>query len=136
MRRKTVSPPPWQRKHAEKGNTPKEMARKLDEYFRAGVRLVWYVKAMQCKLINVDVRVGRDDPAPIVSHCAGARSMWPESKVSNSLVFTNRGSPVPALVSLEGLSSLTFLDLQDSAGVGDDGARKDTHRTIESAPGR
>ena len=25
-----------------KGNTPKEMARKLDEYFRAGVRLVWY----------------------------------------------------------------------------------------------
>jgi Uma2 family endonuclease len=26
-----------------KKNTPKEMARKLDEYFRAGVRLVWYV---------------------------------------------------------------------------------------------
>jgi Uma2 family endonuclease len=26
-----------------KGNTPKEMARKLGEYFRAGVRLVWYV---------------------------------------------------------------------------------------------
>ncbi len=26
-----------------KGNTPKEMARKLDEYFRAGVRVVWYV---------------------------------------------------------------------------------------------
>ena len=26
-----------------KGNTPKEMARKLEEYFRAGVRLVWYV---------------------------------------------------------------------------------------------
>ena len=26
-----------------KGNTPREMARKLDEYFRAGVRLVWYV---------------------------------------------------------------------------------------------
>jgi Uma2 family endonuclease len=26
-----------------KGNTPKEMARKLDEYFRVGVRLVWYV---------------------------------------------------------------------------------------------
>jgi Uma2 family endonuclease len=26
-----------------KGNTSKEMARKLDEYFRAGVRLVWYV---------------------------------------------------------------------------------------------
>jgi Uma2 family endonuclease len=26
-----------------KGNTPKEMARKRDEYFRAGVRLVWYV---------------------------------------------------------------------------------------------
>jgi Uma2 family endonuclease len=25
-----------------KGNTPKEMRRKLDEYFRAGVRLVWY----------------------------------------------------------------------------------------------
>jgi Uma2 family endonuclease len=25
------------------GNTPKERARKLDEYFRAGVRLVWYV---------------------------------------------------------------------------------------------
>jgi Uma2 family endonuclease len=25
------------------GNTPKEMARKLDEYFRAGVRIVWYV---------------------------------------------------------------------------------------------
>jgi Uma2 family endonuclease len=26
-----------------KGNTPREMARKLDEYFRAGVNLVWYV---------------------------------------------------------------------------------------------
>jgi Uma2 family endonuclease len=26
-----------------KKNTPKEMARKLDEYFRVGVRLVWYV---------------------------------------------------------------------------------------------
>jgi Uma2 family endonuclease len=26
-----------------KGNTPKEMDRKLDEYFHAGVRLVWYV---------------------------------------------------------------------------------------------
>ena len=26
-----------------KKNTPKEMERKLDEYFRAGVRLVWYV---------------------------------------------------------------------------------------------
>jgi Uma2 family endonuclease len=26
-----------------KGNTPKEMKRKLHEYFRAGVRLVWYV---------------------------------------------------------------------------------------------
>jgi Uma2 family endonuclease len=26
-----------------KGNTPKEMKRKLEEYFRAGVRLVWYV---------------------------------------------------------------------------------------------
>jgi len=26
-----------------KGNTKPEMARKLDEYFRAGVRLVWYV---------------------------------------------------------------------------------------------
>jgi Uma2 family endonuclease len=25
------------------GNTPAEMARKLDDYFRAGVRLVWYV---------------------------------------------------------------------------------------------
>ncbi len=25
------------------GNTPGEMSRKLDEYFRAGVRLVWYV---------------------------------------------------------------------------------------------
>jgi Uma2 family endonuclease len=26
-----------------KGNTKREMARKLDDYFRAGVRLVWYV---------------------------------------------------------------------------------------------
>ena len=26
-----------------KGNTPREMKRKLDEYFRAGVHLVWYV---------------------------------------------------------------------------------------------
>ena len=26
-----------------KGNTPKEMKRKLGEYFKAGVRLVWYV---------------------------------------------------------------------------------------------
>jgi Uma2 family endonuclease len=25
------------------GNTPKEMSRKLDDYFDAGVRLVWFV---------------------------------------------------------------------------------------------
>ncbi len=30
-----------------KGNTPKEMARKLDEYFRVGARLVWYVNPKQ-----------------------------------------------------------------------------------------
>jgi Uma2 family endonuclease len=30
-----------------KGNTPKEMTRKLGEYFRAGARLVWYVNPKQ-----------------------------------------------------------------------------------------
>ena len=40
-----------------KGNTPKEMARKLDEYFRAGVRLVWYVDP---KRRTVRVYTGRD----------------------------------------------------------------------------
>ena len=30
-----------------KGNTSKEMNRKLGEYFRAGVRLVWYVNPKQ-----------------------------------------------------------------------------------------
>ena len=39
-----------------KGNTPKEMARKLDEYFRAGVRLVWYVDP---KRSTVRVYTGR-----------------------------------------------------------------------------
>jgi Uma2 family endonuclease len=39
------------------GNTPKEMARKLDEYFRAGVRLVWYVNP---KRRNVRVYTARN----------------------------------------------------------------------------
>jgi Uma2 family endonuclease len=39
------------------GNTPREMARKLDEYFRAGVRLVWYVNP---KKRNVRVFTARD----------------------------------------------------------------------------
>jgi Uma2 family endonuclease len=39
------------------GNTPREMARKLDEYFRAGVRLVWYVNP---KKRNVRVYSARD----------------------------------------------------------------------------
>ena len=40
-----------------KKNTPKEMARKLDEYFRAGVRLVWYVEP---KKRTVRVYTARD----------------------------------------------------------------------------
>jgi Uma2 family endonuclease len=39
------------------GNTPKEMARKLDEYFRAGVHLVWYVNP---KKRTVRVYTARD----------------------------------------------------------------------------
>jgi Uma2 family endonuclease len=39
------------------GNTPKEMARKLDEYFRAGVCLVWYVNP---KKRTVRVYTARD----------------------------------------------------------------------------
>ncbi|KAJ3066891.1 hypothetical protein HK102_007537 [Quaeritorhiza haematococci] len=44
-----------------KSNTRREMARKLDEYFRAGVRLVWYVdpKARE-------VRVYESPAAPVV----------------------------------------------------------------------
>jgi Uma2 family endonuclease len=41
-----------------KGNTPREMARKLDEYFRAGVRLVWYVDPAKR---SVRVYTGRDE---------------------------------------------------------------------------
>ena len=33
-----------------KGNTPREMARKLDEYFRAGVTSVWYVDPKRRKV--------------------------------------------------------------------------------------
>jgi Uma2 family endonuclease len=40
-----------------KGNIPKEMARKLDEYFRAGVRMVWYVDPAKR---NVRVYTGRE----------------------------------------------------------------------------
>ncbi len=40
-----------------KKNTPREMARKLDEYFRAGVLLVWYVDP---KRRTVRVFTGRD----------------------------------------------------------------------------
>jgi Uma2 family endonuclease len=40
------------------GNTPKEMARKLDEYFQAGVRLVWYVDP---KKRTVRVYTARDE---------------------------------------------------------------------------
>ncbi len=40
-----------------RGNTSKEMARKLDEYFRAGVRVVWYVDP---KRRTVRVYAGRD----------------------------------------------------------------------------
>ena len=40
-----------------KGNTPREMTRKLDEYFRAGVLQVWYVDPKRRK---VRVFTGRD----------------------------------------------------------------------------
>jgi Uma2 family endonuclease len=39
------------------GNTSKEMARKLDEYFTAGVRVVWYV---DLKKRTVRVYTSRD----------------------------------------------------------------------------
>jgi Uma2 family endonuclease len=42
-----------------KGNTPREMARKLDEYFRAGVRLVWYVDPAKR---TVRVYTAREEP--------------------------------------------------------------------------
>ena len=49
-----------------KGNTPREMNRKLDEYFRAGVRLVWYVdpKRRQVRVFTDrehSVVLGEDD---------------------------------------------------------------------------
>ena len=41
-----------------KGNTRKEMKRKLEEYFRAGVRLVWYVDPSQ-RTVRVYTAVDR-----------------------------------------------------------------------------
>ena len=46
-----------------KGNTPKEMARKLREYFKAGVRLVWYVDPSK-RTVTVYTAVDRFDRAP------------------------------------------------------------------------
>lgn len=40
------------------GNTPREMARKLDEYFSRGVRLVWLVNP---ETETIDVYTSRDD---------------------------------------------------------------------------
>jgi Uma2 family endonuclease len=46
------------------GNTPKEMSRKFDEYFRAGVRLVWYVNPKKRVVIvytsRDQSRIGRE----------------------------------------------------------------------------
>ncbi len=41
-----------------KSNTPKEMKRKLEEYFRAGVRLVWYVDPAK-RTVRVHTAVDR-----------------------------------------------------------------------------
>jgi Uma2 family endonuclease len=48
-----------------KGNTPREMARKLDEYFRAGIRLVWYVDP---KRRTVRVYTGPDSSTVLREH--------------------------------------------------------------------
>ncbi len=49
-----------------KGNTPREMTRKLDEYFRAGVLQVWYVDPKRRKVRvftdrNQSILLGEDD---------------------------------------------------------------------------
>ena len=49
-----------------KGNTPREMARKFDEYFRAGVLQVWYVDPKRRKVRvftdrNHSIALGEDE---------------------------------------------------------------------------
>lgn len=61
------------------GNTPGEMARKLDDYFRAGVRLVWYVDP---RSRHVDVFKARDqqvtvDESGVEERCTGTNTASP-----------------------------------------------------------
>jgi Uma2 family endonuclease len=54
-----------------KGNTPREMKRKLEEYFRAGVRLVWYVDPRR-REVKVYTAVGRSVTLTEDDHLDGA----------------------------------------------------------------
>lgn len=47
------------------GNTPKEMSRKLDDYFDSGVRLVWFVDARKR---TVEVFVARQESTVLREH--------------------------------------------------------------------
>lgn len=47
------------------GNTPKEMSRKLDDYFDAGVRLVWFVDARKRR---VEVFTGKKSSKVLEEH--------------------------------------------------------------------
>ena len=59
------SPPNLAVEILSKGNTKREMARKLREYFQAGVRLVWYIEpktrsAQDCTSAQEWTEIGPD----------------------------------------------------------------------------
>ena len=69
------------------GNTAGEMSRKLDDYFRAGVRLVWYV---DLRALRVEVYTGREQRVDVdVSGFLDGFDILPGWRISVADLFSN-----------------------------------------------
>ena len=74
-----------------KGNTPKEMERKLREYFDAGVTLVWYIDPATHSAVSyasIDQPVPHDQDTPL-----DASPVLPGFQLSLKTLFARVGSP-------------------------------------------
>jgi Uma2 family endonuclease len=74
-----------------KGNTPREMERKLREYFDAGVTLVWYIDPASRSAVSyaaIDKPVPHDQDTPL-----DASPVLPGFQLSLKTLFARAGSP-------------------------------------------
>jgi Uma2 family endonuclease len=76
------------------GNTPKEMSRKLDDYFEAGVRLVWFVDPRKRA---VEVFTGRKSSKLLCEReTLDGGKVLPGFAVPLEELFSDEGRPLPA----------------------------------------